>query len=320
MQSAKCKIGRTENSLVRHFALFSLHFALCTELAETKIYEQKTTLSALTRYSRRMTDAAKTPVDLAHAEIGIVCALPIEMDAFLSRCSKVKKYSGGDFTFRGGFYDGVRVAVVEAGMGFARARRATQALYEGHSPCWLLSCGFSGALRSGIPIGSIVVGNSIVDQHGQALQIDLQMASDPDRRLFVGRLLTADELVRSVSQKQLLGEQHDALAVDMESLAVAQVAHANKVRFMAVRVISDDLSADLPAEVLSVVGSTGGLRLGATIGALWKRPAAVKDLWQLRERAHSAAARLATFLDGVIVQLNATSQTPSAKQVPRGDQ
>lgn len=251
--------------------------------------------------------------DLTHADIGIVCALPIELSAFMDRCQKVKKYSGGDFTFRGGFYDGIRIAVVESGMGFARARRATQALLEGHSPRWLLSCGFAGALRDNIPVGSIMVADSIVDQHEQSLKIDLHMSADPARGLFVGRLLTADDIVRTVALKRQLGEQHDALAVDQESLAVAQVARDYKTRFLAVRVISDDLSADLPSEILSVVGATGSVRFGAAIGALWKRPSAAKDMWRLREQAQSAASRLATFLDGVVIQLNAaTKNTPNA--------
>ena len=247
--------------------------------------------------------------DHTHADIGIVCALPIEIAAFLDRCQHVKKYTGGDFQFRGGFYDGIRIAVVESGMGFARARRATRALVDGHSPRWLLSCGFAGALRPDIPIGSIVVADSIVDQHEQSLQIDLHMPADPTRGLFVGRLLRADELVRTVDQKKQLAEQYAALAVDLESLAVAQVARENKTRFLAVRVISDDLSADLPPEILSVVGATGGVRLGAAIGALWKRPSAAKDMWHMREQAQSAATRLATFLDGVVIQLHSATKS-----------
>ena len=252
--------------------------------------------------------------NLSEADIGIVCALPIELGAFMDRCEKVKKYTGGDFVFRGGFYDGIRVAVVEAGMGFSRARRATQALMDGHSPKWLLSCGFSGSLREDISVGSIVVGNSIVDQHGQCLQIDMQMPADPARKLFVGRLLTADEMIRSVDQKRQLGEQHSALAVDLESLAVAQVARERKTRFLAIRVISDDFSADLPPEVMSIVGATGSVRFGAALGSIWKRPAAVKDLWRLREQAQTASSHLASFLDGVILQLHASTlseQRPS---------
>ena len=86
-----------------------------------------------------MPDSSSASADHTHADIGIVCALPIEIAAFLDRCQHVKKYTGGDFQFRGGFYDGIRIAVVESGMGFARARRATQALVDGHAPRWLLS-------------------------------------------------------------------------------------------------------------------------------------------------------------------------------------
>ena len=261
-----------------------------------------------------MPDPSSASADHTHADIGIVCALPIEIAAFLDRCQHVKKYTGGDFQFRGGFYDGIRIAVVESGMGFARARRATQALVDGHAPRWLLSCGFAGALRADIPIGSIVVADSIVDQHEQNLQIDLHMPADPARGLFVGRLLTADELVRTVALKKQLAEQYAALAVDLESLAVAQVARENKTRFLAVRVISDDLSADLPPEILSVVGATGSVRFGAALGALWKRPSAAKDMWHMREQAQTAATRLATFLDRVVVQLHSATQPAAVTQ------
>ncbi len=40
--------------------------------------------------------------DTSHADIGIVCALPIEMGAFLARCERVRKYVGSNFVFRGG--------------------------------------------------------------------------------------------------------------------------------------------------------------------------------------------------------------------------
>ena len=58
--------------------------------------------------------------DMAHADIGLVSALKIELDPFLQRCLTPKKYTGGEFTFRGGRYDEARVAIVESGPGFAR--------------------------------------------------------------------------------------------------------------------------------------------------------------------------------------------------------
>ena len=254
-----------------------------------------------------MPEPAADNIDKAHADIGIVCALPMEMAPLLERCLRVRKYSGGSFTFRGGLYDEIRIAVVEAGMGFALARRATQALIDAHTPKWVLACGFSGALRREMKIGQIAMANSICDTHGQELTVDLRMPADPQRGLHVGRIVTADHMVRSVKEKEALAAEFGAIAVDMESLAVAQVCRDTKTRFLAVRAISDGMSADLPPEILSVVGSTGSVRLGAALGSLWKRPSSAKDLWKLRENARTAAEKLATFLDGVLAQLHKAS-------------
>lgn len=249
--------------------------------------------------------------DYAHADIGIVCSLPMEIADFFARCSKPHTYSGGNFVFRGGRYDNIRVAIVECGVGYARARRATEAMIDAHSPAWLLSVGFSGAMLPSMKVGNIVMGNEIVDTHGQRLAIDLHAGSDEAHGLFVGKFLTADEIVRTVAEKTRLHETLGAIAVDMESLAVAQVAREQKTKFMAVRVISDDMSADLPPEILSVLGGSGAVRIGAALGALWKRPSSMKDMLKLREHAQTAAKNLADFLDGVVHQLHATIPKPN---------
>ena len=235
--------------------------------------------------------------------------MAIEVNPLLERCTKVKKYTGGDFTFRGGRYDDIRLAVVQSGMGFAKARRATEALIDAHTPNWVLSIGFSGGLLPTMKIGDMVLANSIVDTHGNELQVDLKMSDDPKNGIHVGRFLNTDEIVRTVEEKKRLAREHAAIAVDLESLAVAQVCRDTGTRFMAVRVLSDDLSYDLPPEVLSIIGSTGAVRVGSALGSLWKRPSSIKDMWRLRETAHQAAERLATFLDGVLMQLHKTGKT-----------
>lgn len=241
--------------------------------------------------------------DKAHADVGIVAALPIELGAFLDRCQRVRKYTGGPFRFRGGLFGEARVAVVESGVGFERARRATLALIDAHTPDWILSCGFSGGLSPAVKVGHIVLANSIVDEHGHEVAIDV--AAPGDRTVHCGRLLTTDAMVRTVEQKRALAEKHGALAVDLESFAVAQVCRDAGRLFMAIRSISDDLSADLPPEVFAVLGSSGTVRVGATLGAVWKRPGSVKEMWRLREQAQAAAESLAGFLADTIPALRA---------------
>jgi adenosylhomocysteine nucleosidase len=254
-----------------------------------------------------MPETPSTP-DAAHADIGIVCALPLELGAFLARCERSRKYVADGFTFRGGLYDGIRIAVVESGVGFSRAQEATRSLLATHSPTWVLSCGFAGALRPSLKVGDIVAVNEIVDGAGEELQIDLGMASDPARRLSVGRLVTSRHMVKTIAEKKELAEQTEALAVDMETMAVARVCREAHQKFLAIRVISDDLSTDLPPEVSAIFGDTGAVRLGAVVGSLWKRPSSLSDMWRLREHAQQAAERLADFLDGVVKQLHAAQR------------
>jgi adenosylhomocysteine nucleosidase len=246
--------------------------------------------------------ATATP-DTAHCDIGIVCALRMELAPFLERCERVKQYSGGKFTFRGGSLDGRRIAIVECGAGRTRARKATLSLLDAHTPRWLLSVGFSGGLVPELKIGDIVVASSVVGPAGEELSLDLSMPADPARGWHVGRIATVDHIVRSVAEKQALAAKTGALAVDMESLAVAQVARDMHKRFMAVRAISDDAATELPPEVLAILGPTGSVRAGAVAGALIKRMSSAKDMWRMREQAMKAADRLAAFLEGIVVQL-----------------
>lgn len=254
-----------------------------------------------------MSDRDQPPADdSSHADIGIVCALKLELAEYLERCDRVRKYVGGTFTFRGGFTGSdwdIRVVSVEAGTGSERARRATQALIDAHTPTWVLSAGFSGALHPDLKLGDIVLANSIVDVTGEELMVDAKLTPDPQRGWHVGRLLMTDEIVRTVAEKRELAEQTGALAVDLESLAVAKVCQQMNTRFLAVRSISDDLSHDLPPEVMSVFGGTGSLRAGAIAGALIKRPSSAKDMWRLRENAHHASVRLAKFLNFIVPSL-----------------
>ena len=249
------------------------------------------------------TDAEETPRNPAEADIGIVAALNLEVAPFVGRCLPVQSYLGEKFRIQGLLLHDIRIAVVESGTGAARTTRATHTLLDGHTPKWVLSVGFSGALQPHLKVGDLVVAEAIVNAEGKGLSVPVQMQSAPKDGLYVGKFLNTDQIVRTVSDKTKLGEATGAIAVDMESLAVARVCAERQVRFMAVRVISDDLTKDLPAEVLTIFGSSGFVRAGAVLSALWNRPSSWSDLWQLREQSIQAAARLGMFLRNVVERL-----------------
>jgi adenosylhomocysteine nucleosidase len=239
--------------------------------------------------------------------VGLVFALGIETGGLVDRLAGAIMTEGSGFVAREGGLHGRRLVLIESGAGRPAAARATEALIQGHRPQWVVSAGFAGALDERLHQGDIVMADQIVDTADRLLDIDFKLDRESlaaTKHLHVGRLLTADRIIRDPQEKRALGQRHAALAVDMESMAVAEVCRNEKVRFLAVRVISDTVDRALPQDIDNLVKqkSTAG-RLGAAAGALLRRPASIKDMWQLKEDALVASERLANFLSGVVGQL-----------------
>ena len=240
----------------------------------------------------------------APTDVGLVFALSIESGGLADSLADVRVTQGDGFTVRQGEVHGRHVVLIESGAGRAAAARATHALLDAHRPRLVVSAGFGGGLDPGLTRGDLVVAQSIVDAVGRAWDAEPGtlppwLAEVP--RLRLGRLLTMDRIVRLPEEKLSLGGQHAAVAVDMESLAVAEVCRERGAAFLAVRVINDAAEDELPPDVQRlVVQKTRTARLGAALGAICRRPSSLKDMLQLQQRAIEDADRLAKFLLGVI--------------------
>jgi adenosylhomocysteine nucleosidase len=241
------------------------------------------------------------------ADVGLVAALPIEVAPFLARLKNVRKYAGPRRTIVEGECGGKIVAAIVAGVGREAAGRGVRMLHAGHRPRWVLSAGFAGALDPARRRNEVVLVDRVLSEvEGEPpLLIDLAVRGGPDAAspISTGSLLTAGRIVRTPADKAALRERYGCDLVDMETYAVAAYCAERGVRCVPVRVVSDEAGTELPPEILTILGPTGGFRLGAAVGAVWKRPSSLKDLWSLREKAHEAADRLGAFLPKLIEQL-----------------
>ncbi len=240
--------------------------------------------------------------------VGMVFALGIEAGCTEDRLEKTSTVRGHGRFFRQGTLAGRSATIVRSGAGADQAAAATEALIAGHRPLWVLSAGFAGALTPDLARHDFLIVDNLVNVRGDHLSLDLKVDRESLRatpHVHVGRLLTADAVVRLPEEKAALGRRHQALAVDLESFAVAAVCRERGVRFMGVRIISDPLDEILPAEVRQYLDqATAAGKLGSLVGSLWRRPGAAKDLWQLKENALLASDRLAEFLAGIVRQLD----------------
>ena len=122
--------------------------------------------------------------------------------------------------------------------------------------------------------------------------------------LLVGQLLTVDSITRHPKERRQLNQASNAAASDMETMGVAQVCRDHKTRFLAIRVVTEEVNDELPRSLENLLEQTSlAGKLGAASGVLLKKPSTVKEWWRYQDQASRAADRLARFLSGIIAQL-----------------
>ncbi len=238
------------------------------------------------------------------ADVGIVAALPIEVAPLIARLHDTRKYSSERHTIIEGLCGPKLVTLIVTGPGRKAARRGTELLLAGHRPRWVVSAGFAGALDPALGRNEVLLPDEVLDPDGNLARVGLEVHEEVSGpRIRAGRLATVDEIVRTVAEKAELRERTGAVAVDMETAAVARVCADRGVRFLGLRIISDVADVDLPPEILTILGPSGGYRVGAALGAIWKRPGSLKDLFRLREHALEAARKLGEVANWAIGRL-----------------
>jgi adenosylhomocysteine nucleosidase len=260
---------------------------------------------AVTEAARRSAEQG-LPEEVARCDIGVLCALGVEASALVDRLENVVSLQGQGFTVHTGVIHQHRIVVVRSGPGQSAAAQATSALIAGHRPPWIISAGFAGGLRDELSRDDFVMPGALVNEGGDVLRVDLQLGTQSESapRVHGGRLLMVDRIVSTPQEKRDLGRRHDAVAVDMESYAVAEVCQREKVRFLAVRAVSDAVDERLPPDLEKLMKPQSlARRAGAVTGAVVRRPGSVKDLWKLKTSAWQTADRLGQFLTGVLEQL-----------------
>lgn len=273
------------------------------EAAQQKLHETVSDVARQQAGGLNADDAVTPPP----CELAVIFALGIEAGGFVDLLAQTVTTRYQSHVEHTGLLGERYVLIAESGVGRQAARETTQSVIELHNPTWVISAGFAGALREDLRQGHILLADEVIDVNGTRLTIGLTVDKESaaqSRGLHIGRLLTVDQLIRTSREKVQLGQQHSALACDMETQAVAAACQQAKTRFMSVRVISDAVDDELPQEIERLLDQqTIAAKLGAAAGAIFKRPSSVKDMWKLKEDAIKASDRLARFLTTVIAQL-----------------
>lgn len=148
----------------------------------------------------------------------------------------------------------------------------------------LMSFGVAGGLDPSLGPGLVVIADQVVDLEGRSFPchgpwVDALMRLDG--AFDSGALLGSDQPILTPQHKQHLFRRSQALAVDMESHAVAEVAKETGVPFIAIRAIGDPAARAVPSSALAGLGPDGNTRALPVLFNLLRRPADVIAIWRL---------------------------------------
>ncbi len=174
--------------------------------------------------------------------------------------------------------------ILAAGVGAEAAERGARRLAESERLTAMISAGYAGGLVEAAEPGAIVV-----DARGQELEAYLPAA-------LRGKIVQRPGLVRTPAERSRLAAATGAVAVDMESEAVSQVAAEYGLPFAAVRAITDGPGAELVLDWDRFQRPDGTLRTASALWCAIRTPKGMAELRQLWYASRKASAALSGFL------------------------
>lgn len=217
------------------------------------------------------------------------------------------------------------VLVLETGIGQENVTRALDWLLakprlEGVpcEPSGAVFAGFAGALTEKLHVGDIVLADAVVDGEGNRWPTTWK-AHLPEHRWAPPRhrgvLLTVDQLAATPEEKHRLGENHGAVAVDMESATFAARCTQAGLPFACLRAISDEMATSLSPALTSLL-SGGSASPWRVLAALGRRPGMLPEMLRLARDTKRASVQLGLAL-GELLTLKSPAEWTEEPPVRR---
>jgi hopanoid-associated phosphorylase len=183
------------------------------------------------------------------------------------------------------------LATVCAGGAPQRTEAALAASARGATS--LISFGIAGGLAPGMPAGTLVVARHVIAD-GERYATDPAWAETVRRRSsgIDGDVYGSGHVVATSAEKSALHHRTKAIAVDLESLAVARAAARTKIPFIIVRAIADPAERDLPLAACEPLRPDGTPDLVAILRSLAGHPGQLLRLIGTALNARRAMQRL----------------------------
>lgn len=219
-------------------------------------------------------------------KVGIIVALPAEARCLCSKKLKI----GTPVEIQKDIF------LCLSGIGYESALSAAKELTVLRVDA-LISWGVAGAIDKSLSSGDIILANSIIneDKNYSTTREWLSRVSDHLQSFFSisnGDIVSSKEICASPMDKLHLFQKTNAIAVDMESAAIAETASANNLDLLLIRTISDDTDTAIPEAVLKYTNNLGQPRILNFMLCCISNPNQIRNIFALKNGYKKALASL----------------------------
>jgi adenosylhomocysteine nucleosidase len=221
---------------------------------------------------------------------------------------------------------GKEFAVVGHGIGRRRATEAARRAFDSIPGAKLvIGTGVVGALSSGLKPGDLVLADRVLTLDGDG-QLSEQVIAVSDSHLravgrslasagiaySTGAILTSHRVLATGAEKRRAKESTGAIAVDMETAAIAAEAAARGLPFVAIRAVLDEVDDEVVGAEMA--DADGNVRPLAATSYLIRNPATMLKLPKMIRNLSRATAAIADALTAIAYE----GQTPDATRRAHG--
>jgi adenosylhomocysteine nucleosidase len=229
--------------------------------------------------------------------IALMGAMQEELSAVLARMQDARCEIVAGRQFWQGQFHGHAVVAVLSGIGKVAAAITATVLIEKYQVQRILFTGVAGGLARHVKVGDVVVGAELLqhdmdasplfpqyevplvgrarfhaDKAMTACLIESAKQALPQAQVHSGLIISGDQFVSSASESQRLqANLSDALAVEMEGAALAQVCHAYGIPMAVVRTLSDRADDDAHTDFTKFVQDVASPYSAAIVSEFLKR-------------------------------------------------
>lgn len=193
--------------------------------------------------------------------IGIIVAMSKELNLLLPLLENHTSSSIDQFCFHTGNIGDKQIVVMQCGIGKVNAALGTLTMIKNFSIDLVINSGVAGGAEPSVSVMDIVVGAKVAYHDvycgpestlGAVQGLPLYYLPEqkildkiaPASDIHFGLICSGDQFIDTIEQvRKIKSSFPEALAVDMESAAIAQTCHLFDKSFISIRVISDSPGA-----------------------------------------------------------------------------